>query len=72
MGNNRMQQMDGLTTLWALTLLACQVSAGFIDMDTPLKARTTRSLIDKSVYDLVRILYACLHGGWMAGCASMQ
>ena len=29
------------------------VSAGFIDMDTPLDKRTTKSLIDGSVYHLV-------------------
>lgn len=29
------------------------VSAGFIDMDTPLDKRTTTSLVDGSVYHLV-------------------
>lgn len=38
----------------ALAAIAFQgVSAGFIDMDTPLDKRTTKSLIDGSVYHLV-------------------
>jgi len=36
-----------------LVLASHKVSGGFIDMDTPIAARTTRSLIDGSVYNLV-------------------
>jgi hypothetical protein len=56
MGNER----HGLACFLALSLLVGhngRVSAGFIDMDTPLEARTTKkSLVDGSVYDLVRPL----------------
>jgi hypothetical protein len=31
------------------------VSAGFIDMDTPLDKRTTTSFVDKSTYHLVSL-----------------
>lgn len=37
----------------ALALVVQSVSAGFIDMDTPLEKRTMTSLIDGSVYNLV-------------------
>ena len=34
-------------------LLPWNVNGGFIDMDTPLEKRTTKSLVDKTVYHLV-------------------
>lgn len=42
---------------WGLVvslLLAQCASGSFIDMDTPLEKRTTKSLIDGSTYELVR------------------
>ena len=48
--------------LGVLSLIVGQVSAGFIDMDTPLDARTTKSLIDGSVYDLVRFSHVKILG----------
>ena len=39
-----------LVVLGTLVMLA---SGGFIDMDTPLDQRTTKSLVDGSTYDLV-------------------
>eukprot|EP00547_Thalassionema_nitzschioides_P004373 CAMPEP_0194199366 /NCGR_PEP_ID=MMETSP0156-20130528/412_1 /TAXON_ID=33649 /ORGANISM="Thalassionema nitzschioides, Strain L26-B" /LENGTH=684 /DNA_ID=CAMNT_0038924251 /DNA_START=70 /DNA_END=2127 /DNA_ORIENTATION=- len=44
-------RINGL--LLTLVMARQEVSGGFIDMDTPLEARTTRSLVDKSVYNLV-------------------
>ena len=44
----------GLKRKIAIAALGIQtVSAGFIDMDTPLDKRTTTSLIDGTVYHLV-------------------
>lgn len=43
----------------SLVLFGMQsVSAGFIDMDTPLDKRTTRSLIDGTVYHLVSVCFS--------------
>ena len=36
-----------------IALVVQSVSAGFIDMDTPLDKRTTTSLVDGTVYHLV-------------------
>eukprot|EP00545_Synedropsis_sp_CCMP1620_P006884 CAMPEP_0119010080 /NCGR_PEP_ID=MMETSP1176-20130426/4779_1 /TAXON_ID=265551 /ORGANISM="Synedropsis recta cf, Strain CCMP1620" /LENGTH=714 /DNA_ID=CAMNT_0006962689 /DNA_START=104 /DNA_END=2248 /DNA_ORIENTATION=+ len=48
------QPLDGgARILLVLALVMQSVSAGFIDMDTPLDKRTTTSLVDGSVYDLV-------------------
>ena len=58
-GNWMLKRLD----LWVLSLIVGQVSAGFIDMDTPLDARTTKSLIDGSVYDLVRFSHVNVLGG---------
>ncbi len=37
----------------AATLLPWRVCGGFVDMDTPLDKRTTKSLVDNTVYHLV-------------------
>jgi hypothetical protein len=63
MTNQRSNGMLKRLVLWVLSLIVGQVSAGFIDMDTPLDARTTKSLIDGSVYDLVRFSHVNILGG---------
>lgn len=48
------QPAMGIQSSLALALLGAHaVSAGFIDMDTPLNKRTTTSLIDGTEYHLV-------------------
>jgi hypothetical protein len=49
MGNER----NGYTRLMAFALMISPTLSGFIDMDTPLEARTTKSLVDGTVYKLV-------------------
>lgn len=40
----------------AATLLPWTACGGFVDMDTPLDKRTTKSLVDNTVYHLVGLL----------------
>jgi hypothetical protein len=49
LGGNKTAMRQALILLSALSL----VSGGFIDMDTPLDKRTTKSLVDGTVYNLV-------------------
>lgn len=48
------------------------VSAGFIDMDTPLDKRTTRSLVDGSVYHLVSMIRRRFVAQFFADRSSMR
>ena len=42
-----------LSFVLAATLLPWTVCGGFVDMDTPLDKRTTKSLVDNTVYHVV-------------------
>jgi hypothetical protein len=54
MRKNGVSGSGSLVRQLALAALGVQsVSAGFIDMDTPLDKRTTTSFVDGSVYHLV-------------------
>jgi hypothetical protein len=53
-----------LASVLVVASLIPMVSAGWIDMETPLDKRTTTSFIDGSEYHLVRALVALIIGSY--------
>ena len=54
MSNNSFHSRVLIMTMTILSLSTMIVSANWIDIDTPLDKRTTTSLVDGSIYHLVR------------------